>query len=136
MGLNLKTHPDVFIPRPETEQFVKKVIAGLGSKYNKDQNIQMLEVGCGSGAMSLAILNALPNVQVKAFDLCDISTNLAKENAKLLNLHNRIDIYTHAMTENEYVPKEIRDHKFDVIISNPPYVKDDEFALLQPEVTQ
>lgn len=131
MDITLKTAPTVFIPRPETEEFVAKVIEVY---RNVKEPIDMLEVGCGSGAMSLAILNALPNVKSTGVERSKAATALAWENAKLLNLHDRFKIYNHTTAENDYLPKDLEGRKFDLIISNPPYVKTEEFALLQPEV--
>ncbi|XP_061395033.1 MTRF1L release factor glutamine methyltransferase-like [Musca vetustissima] len=131
MDITLKTAPTVFIPRPETEEFVSKVI----SVYrNVMEPLDMLEVGCGSGAMSLAILHALPNVRSTAVERSKAATALAWENAKRLNLQDRFKVYNHTTAENDYLPKELDGRKFDLIISNPPYVKTEEFALLQPEV--
>lgn len=131
MDLTLKTAPTVFIPRPETEEFVAKVI----DVYRKVEGpVDMLEVGCGSGAMSLAILHALPYIKSTGVERSKAATALAFENAKLLNLQDRFKIYNHTTAENDYLPKELDGRKFDLIISNPPYVKTEEFALLHPEV--
>uniref|UniRef100_A0A1B0A896 peptide chain release factor N(5)-glutamine methyltransferase n=1 Tax=Glossina pallidipes TaxID=7398 RepID=A0A1B0A896_GLOPL len=132
MDLTLKTAPTVFIPRPETEEFVSKV---LEEYRNVKQPIDMLEVGCGSGAISLAILNALPHVTSTAIERSKVATALAWENAKSLKLSDRFTPYNHTTSKNNYLPKELADRKFDLIVSNPPYVRTEEFPLLQPEVT-
>ncbi|XP_013117653.1 MTRF1L release factor glutamine methyltransferase [Stomoxys calcitrans] len=131
MDITLKTSPTVFIPRPETEEFVSKVI---NIYRNYKEPLDMLEVGCGSGAMSLAILHALPNIKSTAVERSKAATALAWENAKMLNLQDRFVVYNHTTAENDYLPKELEGRKFDLIISNPPYVKSEEFPLLQPEV--
>ncbi|XP_075150089.1 hemK methyltransferase 1 [Haematobia irritans] len=131
MDITLKTSPTVFIPRPETEEFVSKVIDVY---RNITEPVDMLEVGCGSGAMSLAILHTLPNFNSTAVERSKAATALAWENAKMLNLHDRFVVYNHTTAENDYLPKELDERKFDLIISNPPYVKSEEFPLLQPEV--
>lgn len=131
MDITLKTTPTVFIPRPETEEFVAKVI----DVYRKiKEPIDMLEVGCGSGAMSLAILHALPNIKSTGVERSKAATALSWENAKLLNLHDRFKVFNHTTAANDFLPKELEGRTFDLIISNPPYVKTEEFALLQPEV--
>ncbi|XP_054742422.1 MTRF1L release factor glutamine methyltransferase [Anastrepha obliqua] len=131
MDLTLKTAPSVFIPRPETEEFVSKVIEAY---RDVKEPINMFEVGCGSGAMSLAILHALPNVRSTAIERGKIATNLARENAKILGLDNRFTVYHHTMEVDKYVPPELANQTYDLIIGNPPYVKSEEFPLLQPEV--
>lgn len=90
MDITLKTAPTVFIPRPETEEFVAKVIQVY---RNVHEPVDMLEVGCGSGAMSLAILNALPNINSTAVERSKAATALAWENAKMLNLHDRFKVF-------------------------------------------
>nr|XP_014086098.1 MTRF1L release factor glutamine methyltransferase [Bactrocera oleae] len=131
MDLTLKTSPSVFIPRPETEEFVSKVI----EVYRDIKGpINMLEVGCGSGAMSLAILHALPNVRSTAIERGKAATDLSRENAKLLGLDDRFTVYHHTMEVDNYLPAELGNEVYDLIIGNPPYVKSEEFPLLQPEV--
>ncbi|XP_036321517.1 MTRF1L release factor glutamine methyltransferase [Rhagoletis pomonella] len=131
MDLTLKTSPSVFIPRPETEEFVSKVI-----EAHRDINepINMFEVGCGSGAISLAILNALPNVRSTAIDRGKAATELSRENAEMLGLDKRFTVYHHTMEKDNYVPPELVNETYDLIVGNPPYVKTEDFPLLQPEV--
>ncbi|XP_030376647.1 MTRF1L release factor glutamine methyltransferase [Scaptodrosophila lebanonensis] len=130
MDITLKTAPTVFIPRPETEEFVRRVI----EEYRESEHIDMLEVGCGSGAMSLSMLHALPHVDATGIERSKAATALAWENAKLLGLHQRFKVYNHTMEENKYMPEELKDKQYDLIISNPPYVKTMEFQYLHPEV--
>lgn len=131
MDITLKTAPTVFIPRPETEEFVHKVIAQYG---DATRPINMLEVGCGSGAMSLAILHALPHVNSTAIERSKAATALAWENAQMLGLQDRFRVFNHTMERDAYLPSELQDSTYDLIISNPPYVKSHEFQHLQPEV--
>ncbi|XP_067625480.1 MTRF1L release factor glutamine methyltransferase [Eurosta solidaginis] len=131
LDLTLKMSPSVFIPRPETEEFVTKIIEAY---RDVKQPINMFEFGCGSGAMSLSILHALPNVRSTAIDCGSAATGLARENAKILGLDNRFTVYHHTMEEDRYVPGELINETYDLIIGNPPYVKSEEFPLLQPEV--
>ncbi|KAH8262707.1 hypothetical protein KR026_007872 [Drosophila bipectinata] len=130
MDLTLKTAPTVFIPRPETEEFVRLVI----ENYKNEKHVNMLEVGCGSGAMSLGMLHNLPQVVSTAIERSKAATVLAAENAKLLNLQDRFTVHNHTMEEDKYLPEELKDKKYDLIISNPPYVKTEEFQYLHPEV--
>ncbi|KAH8410294.1 hypothetical protein KR009_010785 [Drosophila setifemur] len=130
MDLTLKTAPTVFIPRPETEEFVRLVI----ENYKDVKHVNMLEVGCGSGAMSLAMLHALPQVVSTAIERSKAATVLAAENAQLLGLQDRFEVHNHTMEEDKYMPDKLKDKKYDLIISNPPYVKTEEFQFLHPEV--
>ncbi|KAM8715086.1 hypothetical protein ACLKA7_002177 [Drosophila subpalustris] len=130
MDITLKTAPTVFIPRPETEEFVRLVI----ENYKDAKHVDMLEVGCGSGAMSLSMLHQLSQVDATAIERSKAATALAWENAKLLGLQERFKVYNHTMEVDNYMPKELQDKQYDLIISNPPYVKTDEFQFLHPEV--
>ncbi|TDG45336.1 hypothetical protein AWZ03_008237 [Drosophila navojoa] len=130
MDITLKTAPTVFIPRPETEEFIRLVM----ENYRKVEHVDMLEVGCGSGAMSLSMLHALPQVDATAIERSKAATKLAWENAKLLGLHQRFKVFNHTMETDNYLPTELQDKQYDLIISNPPYVKTEEFQFLHPEV--
>lgn len=140
MDITLKTAPTVFIPRPETEEFVAKVIAEYQQLDEESKNstqastIEMLEVGCGSGAMSLAILHRLPHVRSTAIERSKTATALAWTNAKMLQLEARFSVYNHTTEQDNYLPPELASSQFDLIIANPPYVKREEFPHLQPEV--
>lgn len=130
MDITLKTAPTVFIPRPETEEFVRLVIKQCEELKPKT----MLEIGCGSGAMSLSMLKALPDITATAIERSKEATKLAYENAKLLGLDKRFIVYNHTMVADQYMPEDLKDEKYDLIIGNPPYVKTDEFQYLHPEV--
>lgn len=130
MDITLKTSPSVFIPRPETEEFVRLVI----DDHKNAKHVDMLEVGCGSGAMSLSMLHSLPQVEATAIERSKAATVLAAENAKMLGLLDRFRVHNHTMEEDKYLPEELKDQKYDLIISNPPYVKTEEFQYLHPEV--
>ncbi|XP_055906662.1 MTRF1L release factor glutamine methyltransferase [Eupeodes corollae] len=130
MDMTLKMQPTVFIPRPETEEFVRLLL----EKFDNEKPFTLLEVGCGCGAISLAILHRMKNAECIALERSAIATKLALENAKLQNLDHRFSVYLHTTTKESLVPEELKDSKFDIVISNPPYVKNSEFALLQPEV--
>lgn len=134
MGVMLKTAPTVFIPRPETEDFVAKVIEIY--KDNNSKLMDMLEVGCGSGAITLVLLKALPFIRAVAIDCCSAATELTKANAKLLKQRHRLSVHTHTMTEREFLPKHLAERVFDLIVSNPPFATTEECALLSPEVQQ
>ncbi|KAL9924798.1 MTRF1L release factor glutamine methyltransferase-like [Glossina fuscipes] len=131
-GLPLKTNPAVFIPRPETEQFVSEVIRHYRNISNP---IEMLEVGCGSGAISMAMLRSIPFIRSStAIDCCDDAIQLAKENAIKLKLSDRFQAFKHMVKENDYLPSPLKGKTYDLIISNPPFARTDELSWLYPEV--
>ena len=105
----------VLIPRFETEELVENTI-----KYAKelfDENISILDIGCGSGAIGLTLKKELTNSSVDLVDISKEALDVAKQNAKNLNIDANFiesDVF-------ENVNK-----KYDIIISNPPYIKEDE----------
>ncbi len=118
-GYKIKVDERVLIPRPETEILVLNAIKML----KDDDNV--LDLCTGSGAIAIAIKKE-KNVSVTAVDKSIDAINLAKENAKINNAEiNFIESDMFA---------ELIDRKFDLIVSNPPYIKSDDISNLQPEV--
>lgn len=129
--LLLKMRVPVFIPRPETEELVELITQQLDPE--KDHKI--LEIGCGTGCISLALLSSLPHVkQVIAVDQSKAACDLTMENAQSLGLTSRLKVFKHKV-ESENLPDEIAQHgPFDVIVSNPPYVPTKDILKLDPEI--
>lgn len=130
--LLLKMRIPVFIPRPETEELVELIAQQLRAH----ENYKILEVGCGSGAISLALLNESRGIkQIIAIDQSQAACNLTLENAKNLNLSDRLKVFKHKL-ESGQLPDEITSitDKFDIIISNPPYVPTKDIFKLDPEI--
>jgi len=120
-GLSLKINEDVLIPRPETEELVDWVI-----KEIKDKKESVLDIGTGSGCIPIAIKKTLPSVEVSALDISVQALKVATANASL----NEADI--------EFIEADIlnysSDKKYDVIVSNPPYIRQLEKADMQENV--
>ena len=127
---NFKVNKDVLIPRPETEHIVEevlKMIPKLGS-YN------ILDIGTGSGCLIISILLERQRSYGTAIDISKKAINLAKYNAKIQHIQNRIKFV------NSNIDK-FYQGKYDLIISNPPYIKnykinylDDDVKLYEPKV--
>jgi release factor glutamine methyltransferase len=114
-GYKINVNKNVLIPRFETEELVLNTIKYINKYFNKKINI--LEVGTGSGCISIALKKELNNVDIIATDISIDALKVAKENSKL----NNVDI--------KFINTNIYDginDKFDCIISNPPYIKYDE----------
>jgi release factor glutamine methyltransferase len=117
--LDLAVDPRALIPRPETELLVEIALElGPGS---------VLDVGTGSGAVALAIADELPEPEVVATDTSEAALELARENAERLGLAARVAF------ERGTVPP---GRRFDLVVANLPYVREDEVASLQPEISQ
>jgi release factor glutamine methyltransferase len=123
-GLTFKVTPDVLIPRPETEHLVEKVIE-LAAGYTQPCIVDM---GTGSGAISVALARALPDAQITAIDVSPSALAIAGENARRNAASERIRFLQGRLLAP--VAAEL----FDIVVSNPPYVPASERASLDVEV--
>uniref|UniRef100_A0A8C6T2R5 peptide chain release factor N(5)-glutamine methyltransferase n=1 Tax=Neogobius melanostomus TaxID=47308 RepID=A0A8C6T2R5_9GOBI len=128
--ITLKMRPPVFIPRPETEELVEIVLSDLQKKSGP---LCMVEVGCGSGAISLSLLKGLPQLKAVALDQSENAVNLTKENALRLGLENRLEIYHFDILKDAAT---VLSHCSGVsaMVSNPPYLYTEDMSSLQPEI--
>lgn len=117
-GLNLKVTPDTLIPRPDTESLVDAALA----KIAPHQAAHILDLGTGTGAIALAFASNRPQTQVTAVDASQAALNVAIENAKNLNITNVRFVLSDWFTA-------LTNQKFDVIVSNPPYIEQDDAHL-------
>lgn len=101
----------VLIPRPDTERLVEKVLAFL------PQNARFLDLGTGSGCIPVTVLKHRPDVCATALDLSREALTVAKKNADLVGVCDRLTFCEGDMTKNPFA-----DESFDAIISNPPYI--------------
>ena len=126
------------IPRPETEQLVE-LINGWARRRGGSGPLRMarppvstvLDIGTGSGAIALALLSERTAGRALGLDVSADALAVARENRRLSGLENRFDLA--ACGPDPYAALE-RGRRFEVIVSNPPYVRDSELARLQPEV--
>ena len=118
-GYKLKVSNNVLIPRPETELLVEKII-------HEEKNINsILDIGTGSGAIAIALAKNMNKIRIDAVDLLEPVLKIAQQNANLNNVE--INFFQSDIYEN------ITD-KFDLIISNPPYISQEEYELLPEEI--
>ncbi|MDB5115186.1 MAG: prmC [Mucilaginibacter sp.] len=117
-GLKFLVNPAVLIPRPETEELVQWALESWQLSVGSWQGpYAILDIGTGSGCIAISLKKNLPGVEVSAIDISTDALQTAKENAKL----NEVDInFIEADILN--INFEIEIPKFDIIISNPPYV--------------
>lgn len=123
----LKVSPDTFIPRPETEILVEECLSYLSTISNPNPHI--LDLCTGSGAVALSLASARPEVILDAVDISSSALEVAQQNLINLNLKHRINLYQgdlyHAIPEKK---------RYDVIVSNPPYIPSQRIPQLSPEV--
>lgn len=123
MELDFKVNSEVLIPRPETEALVRWIIDDLKATEGP---VSLLDMGTGSGCISIALMKNMPNAMVKALDISRKALEIAKENA---NKHQvNIDFFQADMLALEL------EQNFDIIVSNPPYVRELEKAEMQINV--
>ena len=115
-GNIIEVNPDVLIPRPETEELVEKT-QEYTKKIFPNQNIKILDIGTGSGCIPVTLKKLFPSSQITAVDISQQALKVAKSNAE----KNKVDI---KFIESD-IFKSVND-KFNLIISNPPYIREDE----------
>lgn len=126
-NLELAVDRRVLIPRPETEILVDEVLAW--AKAQGREGLTALDVGVGSGAIALSLLAEGPFPRVVATDASADALAVAGGNARDLGLHDRLELREGRLFD-PLAPEE----RFDVVVSNPPYVAEAEAATLEPEV--
>ena len=114
-GLHLEVNHNVLIPRPETEELVEWILESQKSKV-ESQNIRILDIGTGSGCIAIALAKNLPNATVFAVDVSDKALATAKKNAEI----NAVSV---TFINQNILKTENLEQQFDIIVSNPPYVR-------------
>ena len=125
-GLDLQMREGVLIPRPETEELVRWIVDS-----NRIASPSILDVGTGSGAIAIALSHLLPTGHVSAVDLSEEALQIARGNARR---HNLPIEFTRADALGELFPGERE--RFDLIVSNPPYIPERERASMRRNVTE
>ncbi len=128
-SMPFKVTPDILIPRPETELLVEKVIELCSSKYSEHEDIQILDVGTGSGCIAISIARHVNNASVTAVDISRDALKMAYGNAQA----HEVDIKLKELDALKPWPAEYL-NTFDIVVSNPPYVSFSEYERLQPEI--
>jgi release factor glutamine methyltransferase len=124
-GLDFEVNENVLIPRPETEELVDWIIIsnskitpsvrplGLGEKF---KDLKILDIGTGSGCIAISLAKNIPNAEVYAIDVSEKALATAKKNAALNNVN--VTFISQNILETEDLKQQ-----FDIIVSNPPYVR-------------
>jgi release factor glutamine methyltransferase len=122
--LTLKTDKRALVPRPETEIVVERALEHLRGMDAP----RVLDVGTGTGAIALAIVDEDPEAVVTAIDVSQDALALARENADIVGVNGRLRLVEHDLTEG------LGNGAFDLVVSNPPYIEPEDIDTLQPEV--
>jgi release factor glutamine methyltransferase len=129
--LDLAVDRRVLIPRPETEVLVEAVLEVLDERSTAWPRPGVLDLGTGSGAIALAIAHEWPAAAVTATDASEGALELARANASALGLAQRI-----TFARGEWFAAVGADERFEVVVSNPPYIGTDETAELPADVRE
>ncbi|MDQ6471096.1 peptide chain release factor N(5)-glutamine methyltransferase [Flavobacterium sp. LHD-80] len=125
-GLDFEVNENVLIPRPETEELVEWII-NENKKTDKSKEIKILDIGTGSGCIAISLAKNLPNAKVYAIDVSKKALDTAKRNA----INNNVEVTF--MLKN-ILELEILKSDYDIIVSNPPYVRNLEKAEIKKNV--
>jgi release factor glutamine methyltransferase len=114
--------PDTLIPRPETELMVEKLI-----EIFKEKKISILDMGTGSGCILISLLSELKNSTGVGIDISKKALEVAKKNSDKHRMKNKIKFFNKSLESKFY-------QKFDLIVSNPPYIKSNEIKNLKEDI--
>jgi release factor glutamine methyltransferase len=127
-GLEFIVDGNVLIPRPETEELVDWIVK-LNSKLSKTKALKILDIGTGSGCIAISLAKNIPNSEVFAIDVSEKALAVAEKNA-ILNKVPVTFLHKNILETNDL------SRKFDIIVSNPPYVRNLEKAEIKPNVLE
>ncbi|MCK6505983.1 peptide chain release factor N(5)-glutamine methyltransferase [Myxococcota bacterium] len=123
--LDLAVHKDVLVPRPDTETLVEALLA----RIPVDAELLVADLGCGTGAIGLALAVARPGIKVYAVDLSEAALENTRANVAALGLGARV-----AVLRGDLLDAVPTHRAVDLVVSNPPYIPTAALATLQPEV--
>ena len=125
MGLDFYVQEGVLIPRPDTEILVEEII-----KIGKNkENIEILDIGTGSGAITVSLAKYLDNANITSVDISDIALQIGKKNAISNDVSNKIEFI-----KSDLFTSIDKNKRFDIIVSNPPYIRRDVMDTLDKQV--
>jgi release factor glutamine methyltransferase len=137
-GLNFHVEGGVLIPRPETEELVRWI--GEDRDYTDiNEEFAIFDAGCGSGCIGIALANLFPNAKVFMCDISDKAIEVSKFNCRtILNKAKwpRVDIFKYDLLGYMPLENHIPESSLDIIVSNPPYVRESEKQLMHRNILE
>lgn len=128
-GYPFKVNEHVLIPRPETEELVHHVVAYADKCFSEGKSLRILDIGTGSGCIAIALKKKIPSAYVTALDVSEEALIVAQENA----LRNKAEVTFMKADILSHSPM-LNDLSFDIVVSNPPYISEDEKNSLHERV--
>lgn len=126
MGVDLFIKPGVLIPRPDTEILVEKVLDCI----EEDRELNVCDVCCGSGAIGVSLAYYRNNINVQCIDISQEAGEVTERNIENLNLYPRVRFIRSDLLEEALINEE----SYDIIVSNPPYIKEEVIDTLMEDV--
>lgn len=126
MGINFFVKEGVLIPRMDTEVLVEEAIEEINCNNYK----KICDVCCGSGAIGISLSNYIKDVNVICYDISDIAIEVTEKNINMLGLNDRVEVYKSDLLREAIAKK----RKFDIIVANPPYIKESVIDTLMEDV--
>lgn len=127
-SLDFEVNENVLIPRPETEELVEWII-NENANTDKFKKLKILDIGTGSGCIAVSLAKNLPNAEVYAIDVSKKALETAKRNA----VNNNVEV---TFMFQDILELEALKHNFDIIVSNPPYVRNLEKVEIKKNVLE
>ncbi len=124
MGIPFKVTPGILIPRPDTEILVEHAL----SLFDKNDDIKICDLCCGSGCIGISMISFMKNAHLFSFDISDTAIDVSSFNAHTTNVSKRCEI-----AKKDILTENINE-KFDIIVSNPPYISTEEYNNLMEDV--
>jgi len=129
MGLDFYVQEGILVPRPDTEILTEKIINIVNKDSLKDKDINILDIGTGSGAIAVSLGHYLKNSKITAMDISDTAIETANIN---INKHGLKNVVT---VKGDIFNYDFGNQKYTIVVSNPPYIKRDIICILPEEVS-
>ncbi len=131
MGLKFAVDRRALIPRPDTEVLVESAIQKIKDDFPEEGSIQIMEIGTGSGCIAISLAKMIPTAMVSSIDKSEEALQLAFQNAETNGVKDNVTfIHQDFLSDSNSI------RKYHCIISNPPYISDKEYLLLDKEVRE
>ena len=124
-GLPFFVDESVLIPRPETEELVELIL-----KNHRNKDLRILDIGTGSGCIAVSLAKNMPDSQIYAIDISEEALLLAEKNA----IRNNVEVHFFQQDIFSDLHRHILSEKFDIIVSNPPYIAPNEKSIMHDNV--
>lgn len=130
MGLEFRVTPDVLVPRPETELLVETAVSYASGARSAAAHLNILDIGTGSGCIAISMARMLKTARITATDISRTALDVASTNACELGVEARIEF----VRSDLFPPHNPQSALYDLIVSNPPYIRTGDIKGLSPEV--